>query len=328
MPNKDRILCLLQILRKETDEETWLSTEEIRGRLAAEGVKCSIRTLRTDIRALVNSGMDIGIEEKESEQTRYCWKDREWDASELQILIDAVSSAQFIPKRRSEDFISRLASMAGPSVEKKLKPQILISERVKAKNKNMIYTVQAIRKAIDRDRKISFHYLRYAPDMKQVRKHAGSSEEDYVVSPYATVWNNDRYYLVGWSDKREKVTVFRIDRMEVPKQLPKRRVPAPEDFDARDYTDKVFWMYDGPKEEVKLRCRMCILDQVVDRFGEGVDIQVLDNSTFDVTVPVALSWTFYAWVFQFTGEMRILEPEYVKREYVGMLENAMDTALG
>ena len=38
MPNKDRVLCLLQILRKETDDETWLATEEIRDRLKAEGV--------------------------------------------------------------------------------------------------------------------------------------------------------------------------------------------------------------------------------------------------------------------------------------------------
>ena len=83
-------------------------------------------------------------------------------------------------------------------------PQILISERVKAKNKDMIYSVQAIRRAIDRNKKISFRYLQYNTDKQQVPKQQGTKEEEYVVSPYATVWNDDRYYLVGWSDKRRK----------------------------------------------------------------------------------------------------------------------------
>ena len=314
MPNKDRVLCLLQILRKETDDETWLATEEIRARLKAEGVKCTVRTLRTDIKALRNSGIEIGIEEKDSEQTRYCWKEREWDPSELQLLIDAVSSAQFIPKSRSEKFISRLAKMAGPSHEDKLKPQILISERVKAKNRKMIYSVQAIRKAIERNKKITFRYLKYTENKTQVPRHEGTEEEYYVISPYATVWNNDRYYLVGWSDKRQKVVAFRIDRMEIPKQMTAKRVPPPEDFDIRDYTDKVFWMYDGPKAEVTLRCKKEILDQVIDRFGESVNIKINDDDTFDVKVPVSVTGTFFAWVFQFTGEMRIIKPEYAKRD--------------
>ena len=323
MPNKDRVLCLLQILRKETDDETWLATEEIRDRLKAEGVKCTVRTLRTDIKALRNSGIEIGIEEKDSEQTRYCWKEREWSVPELQVLIDAVSSAQFIPQGRSEKFISRLAKMAGPSRERDLKPQIMVSERVKAKNRNMIYSVQAIRKAIEENKKIRFRYLRYTEDGKLVPRHEGTEEEYYVVSPYATVWNNDRYYLVGWSDKRNSVNVYRIDRMEVPKLTRQKQVPPPEDFDIRDYTDKVFWMYDGPREEVSLHCKKEILDQVIDRFGESVNIQLNDDDTFDVKVPVSVTGTFFAWVFQFVGKMKIMTPKHVREAYAGYLQEAI-----
>ncbi len=328
MPNRDRLLLLLHTLQKESDDENWLTTAHLRKVLETEGFECSIRSLRRDIRSLQNSGFEIAVQETEGKSTLYAWQSREWTMPELQILVDAVSSAQFIPEARSRELINKLASMAGPSHTEELKPQILVSEHIKAKNKNMIYAVQAIRRAIDRDRKISFRYLQYTPEKEQVPKHAGTAEENYIVSPYATVWNNDRYYLVGWSDKRQKVTVFRIDRMMVPKQLPNKRVPAPEDFDVRDYTDKVFWMFDGPKEEVTLRCRMDILDQVIDRFGEGIDIKVLDSGLFDATVPVALSGTFYAWVFQFTGEMRILGPEYVRDEYMEMLGSAMDDVLG
>lgn len=324
MPNRDRILLLLQTLQKQSDDETWLTTADLRAVLEAEGYECSIRTLRKEIQSIIDSGFNIEIQESEGQSTKYAWKARKWTAPELQILIDAVSSAQFIPEKQSRKLIARLTAMAGPSHQGELKPQILISEHIKAKNRDMIHSVQAIRKAMDRDKMISFRYLQYTPDKQQIPKHAGTEDEQYIVSPYATVWNNDRYYLVAWSEKRQKVITYRIDRMEVPKLLNRKRVMAPDDFDVRDYTDKIFWMFNGPIEDVTLRCSMNILDQVIDRFGEDIQIKKANKDTFDVTVPVAISGTFFAWVFQFTGEMKITGPESVKKKYRKMLQNAMD----
>lgn len=327
-PVKDRILFLQRILQENSDDEKWLTTAEILAAMKQEGVDCSVRTLRAGIQAMQDCGFDIGIRETEGRPTRYCWRSREWERTELQILIDAVSSAQFIPQKRSETLVKRLSAMAGPSWTEKLKPRILVSEHIKAKNTDMIYTVEAVCRAMEENRKISFRYLRYTGKKEQVPKRSGAEAAEYVVSPYATVWNNDRYYLVGWSDKRQKVVTFRIDRMKVPKLLQKKRVPPPEDFCLQDYTDKVFWMFDGPREDVVLRCRTEIMDQVIDRFGEDVDLRILDSSAFDVTVPVAVSNTFFAWVFQFTGEMRILAPSHVRESYSGFLEKALDLSLG
>ena len=327
MPNNERLLFLLQTLQENTDDETWLTTADLRRVLEMEGCECSIRTLRTDIQSMKNCGYEIAVRETEGASTEYAWMDREWSQPELQILVDAVSAAQFIPQKRSEELIRKLAEMAGPSHAKELVPEILISEHIKAKNRNMIYSVQEIRKAIDRNKKIRFRYLQYNTEKQQVPKHEGTPEEEYVVSPYATVWNNDRYYLVGWSDKREKVVVFRIDRMMVPKQLPNKRVPPPETFDIRDYTDKVFRMYDGPEETVTLKCSLTILDQVIDRFGDGIELKDIRDGCFTITVPVSLSTTFYAWVFQFVGQMKILAPESVREVYKGYLKQAAEEAL-
>lgn len=328
MPTKDRLLVLLQTLQQHSDDEKWLTTADLRSFLEAEGCDCTIRTLRKDIQSLLDNGYDIAVRETEGQFTKYAYLDREWAKPELQIMVDAVSAAQFIPQARSEELIRRLSVMAGPSHVADLHPQILVSEHVKAKNKNMIYSVQAIRKAIERDRKISFRYLQYNTLKQQVPKHVGTAEEEYVVSPYATVWNDDRYYLVGYSDKRRKIAVYRIDRMQVPKQLPKKRVPPPEDFDVRDYTDKVFRMYGGPEEKVTLRCKLEILDQVIDRFGDQVELEEVKGEHFVITVPVGLSTTFYAWVFQFVGKMNILAPEHVREAYAGYLEEALDDVLG
>ena len=329
MPTKDRLLVLLQTLQKNSDDEIWLTTADLRSVLEKEGYECSVRTLRRDIQSLLACGYDISVQESDGTYTKYAYMGRKLSMPDLQILVDAVSAAQFIPQKRSEELTGLLSEMAGPSHVEELRPQILVSEHVKAKNKNMIYAVQEIRRAIDRERKIRFRYLEYNMQKEQVRKHAGTPEEWYVVSPYATVWNDDRYYLVGWSDKRNAVTVFRIDRMEVPKQLPNRRVPPPEDFDIRDYTDKVFRMYGGSEEKVTLLCSKEILDQVIDRFGDGVELKEdIRKGYFRVTVPVSLSTTFYAWVFQYVGKMNIMGPEYVREAYAGYLGEALDEVLG
>ena len=339
MPTKDRLLVLLQTLQEQSDDETWLTTADLRKALEKEGHECSIRTLRRDVRSLKNCGYEISVREEDGKYTTYAYLGRDWTQPELQILIDAVSAAQFIPQGRSEELIGKLSRMAGPSHETELRPQILVSEHVKAKNKNMIYTVQEIRKAIDRNKKIRFRYLQYNTDKEQVPKHQGTPEEEYIISPYATVWNNDRYYLVGWSDKRQKVTVFRIDRMMVPKQLPNNRVPPPDTFDIRDYTDKIFKMYGGEEEKVTLRCTLEILDQVIDQFGDAIELKGIrqknkkdkngkPTGTFTITVLVSLSTTFYAWAFQYVGKMKIEAPEHVKQAYTDYLKQAMDGATG
>ena len=328
MAMKPRVLYLMQYLEQNSDEQHPVTTAEIRKELAAKGCPVSIITLRADIESLLEAGYEISINEKEGFSTTYSWIDRDLSAPELQILVDAVSSSQFITTEKSNDLIQKLVKLAGPSYQAGLTPQILVSEHVKAPNKQILLSVQAIRRAIDRDRKITFKYMEYTLDKKQVPRHNGTPQEDYIVSPYATIWNNERYYMVGYSEKRKAVNTYRVDRMSGVKQVSRKRIMAPEDFKIQDYTDKVFWMYDGNEEEVTLRCRNKILDQVIDRFGEGIDLKNVTRQTFDVTVPVCISGTFYAWVTQFVGEMTIVAPGNVKDAYAGYLQEAIDDVLG
>ena len=328
MATKNRIVYLMRYLQENSDENHPVTTAQIREEMAQKGCPIIIPTLRDDIESLQNAGYDIQVNETEGMSTTYSWLDREWSLPELQILVDAVSSSQFITKEKSRELIDKLVRMGAPSLRENLKPQILVSEHVKTPNQQILLSVQAIRRAIDRDRKITFKYMQYNTDKVQVPRHAGTPEEDYVVSPYATIWNNDRYYLVGYSDKRKEVNTFRVDRMTKVKQIQKKRVPEPEDFNIQDYTDKVFWMYDGNEEEVTLRCKRHLMDQVIDKFGEGVDVSNVRRETFDITVPVHISGTFYAWVTQFIGEMTITGPEHVRDAYAEFLQEGIDDVLG
>ena len=111
MPTKDRLLVLLQTLQEKSDDETRLTTADIRSALEKEGHKCSIRTLRQDVQVLKDCGYRIKTEETNGKFTRYSYIGREWSMPELQILVDAVSAAQFIPQEKSRELIGKLTQM-------------------------------------------------------------------------------------------------------------------------------------------------------------------------------------------------------------------------
>ncbi len=58
-----------------------------------------------------------------------------------------------------------------------------------------------------------------------------------------------------------------------------------------------------------------------------VEVQNVTPATFDITVPVHVSGTFYAWVFQFVGQMRIISPSWLLEAYAKRLHEAADEAL-
>ncbi len=325
MSNKSRILFLLDYLKRNTDEETPVSAAQLRREFKEHGMNATAATLRDDIATLRESGYDIISEEENGVATWYKCVDQDWTPSEVQILVDAVASSLFISKEKSNMLIGRLSTLLGPGERKRLAPGIRVEDQMKAQNEQVLLTITRIREAIDTDHRIQFRHNIYTPELTQIPKHDGYV---YEVSPYATIWKQDRYYLVGWSEKHGSVANFRIDRMEVPEIIEEVRRLAPEDLKLEDNSDKIFWMFDGPEAEITLRFKPKLMNQIVDRFGTDLKLKNKTENSIDVIVKVHLSPTFYAWLFQYAGEMTIVEPEHICQAYAERLQTAIDDTLG
>lgn len=87
-------------------------------------------------------------------------------------------------------------------------------------------------------------------------------------------------------------------------------IPA-QDFDPAMYVHQVFGMFGADIQRIKLLCENSAMRSVVDRFGEEVQTEVVDEEHFQATVDVAPSPPFFAWVFTFGGKIHIIEPEEV-----------------
>ena len=311
---KSRMIILAQMFYEHTDQEHPMTGLEILDYLKEHGVPANEKTLRGDIQLLQDLGLDIV--KIVSRPNLFYWGERQFEMPELKLLVDAVSSSRFITKKKSNALGKKLTQLASENQRKELRRNIQATNRIKSENEAIYYSVNTVNEAINRRRKIRFQYTEFGPDLKEILRGDG---EVYELSPYALLWNEDYYYVVGWSDKHKNVSVFRVDRLYHPEILDEKAVKRPEGFNLDDYSAPIFDMFEGPERvSVKLEVKNELAKYIVDRFGTKLNTKQISDDRFTVVVDVSLSPTFYAWVFQFGGGMRILSPKKAVNDIMKM----------
>ena len=316
---KLRPLYLAKILYEMTDEERTLSTNQLIKLLKEKYNIDSYRTtIASDIELLKKYGLDI--QSTKSQSIMYNMISREFDLPELKLLIDAVASSKFITDKKSKEPVAKLAKLASNSQADELKRNIIPEGRIKAGNENIYYIVDAVNTAINNKKQISFQYFCYNVRKQKAAKHDG---EVYVFSPYYLIWNGDYYYAVGYSEKHGGIGSFRLDRIiKQPTLLEVDAVPMPADFSISRYINTSFRMYNSRTKTVELICDNCVMDAIIDRFGESVQTYANDMETFRAVVDVAVNHVFFGWLFGFEGKVKIKSPDDVKEKYRKMIDAA------
>ena len=316
---KIRLLALYKFFYENTDEDHQVTYDDIFQYLKEHDVLANHMTVRDDIRLLIELGYDII--RVPNRPVRYFMGQREMEAAEVKLLIDAVSSSRFITAKKSRDLAKKLGNLTSQYQRKDLKRNIYATHRAKTDNEEIYYTVDVVNTAINSKKKISFQYTEYTPKEGKVLRNDG---EVYELSPYALFWNEDYYYVVGWSDKHQNVSVFRTDRLYKPQILKEKAVKKPDDFSLDAYSKRIFEMYDGDPVEVRLKCKNELMKYIVDRFGPDFEMKPASKDTFIATVEVSLSPTFYAWVFTFGGGVRIMNPKKAVTEFRDMAKAVLE----
>ena len=276
------------------------------------GIQAGRKSVYTDIELLQNAGMDIVC--VKSSQNKYFVGQRLFELPELKLLVDAVESSRFITEKKSTALIKKLGHLTSTAQAEQLNRRIYMGGTPKPENESIYYNVDTIHNAVQKKQQITFQYFEYTPKKEKVLKHDGYK---YRFSPYAMIWNRDCYYAVGWSEKHGKIAQFRVDRMTAVEPLEQTEVQT-LDFDPAEYVRKVFGMYPDDLCTVELLCDNEVMRSVIDRFGENVQTETVDEQHFRATVEVAPSPPFFSWVFTFSGKIRIVSPAAVLEEMQDM----------
>ena len=302
------LLLLRQYLYQQTDEQHPVSVTDILAFWQQHGIQAGRKSVYTDIELLQNAGMDIVC--VKSSQNKYFVGQRLFELPELKLLVDAVESSRFITEKKSTALIKKLGHLTSTAQAEQLNRHIYMGGTPKPENESIYYNVDTIHNAVQKKQQITFQYFEYTPKKEKILKHDGYK---YRFSPYAMIWNRDCYYAVGWSEKHGKIAQFRVDRMTAVEPLEQTAVQT-LDFDPAEYVRKVFGMYPDDLCTVKLLCDNEVMRSVIDRFGENVWTETVDEQHFRATVEVAPSPPFFSWIFTFGGKIRIISPLTVLEE--------------
>lgn len=300
------LLYIKDYLERNSNADHLVSAAELIGHLESKEIHCDRRTVYAHIRALQEYGMDI--ENRMGSKGGFYLASGAFETPELKLLIDAVLSSRFLTKKKSRELMKKLLRLCNRHDESLLSRQMLVTGRVKSMNESIYYNIDAIQDAIAAGRKITFRYFDWGIGHKQEYRPG-----IYEASPYALCVDSENYYLLAHTN-RHGVTHYRIDRMEKIAVTDEPRTPCPEltGEALKNYSRKVFQMFGGEMERVKLRMHRRLTDVVYDRFGEDTMLIPDGEDHFTFTVDVAISPTFLSWVVGFGQEAKILYPESVR----------------
>lgn len=311
-----KIIYLYKILTEQTDEQHGLTMNELIERLDACGIPAARKALYEDIEALKLFGLDIvGGNGRNAD---YRVVSREFELPELKLLTDAVCSAKFLTEKKSRELADKLTALCSRQQARELKRQVYVSGRAKTSNEKVYINVDAINRAITEHKQITFRYFDYDLNKRKVYR-----EGERICSPYSLVWDDEKYYMVAFYEKRQAVNNFRVDRMETVEILDAPAKPLPKDFSLPEYMSSTFSMFSGDDRDIKLLFDKSLVNVALDRFGKDIKLVPYDDGHFTVHVKVKIGTPFFGWLFGFGGKIRLLSPDDVIEQYNEMLRNAL-----
>ncbi len=326
---KVKLLKLYEYLRKETDENHGITRTELSEKLNGMGVSSNPRTVSEDIRELNRNGYEVMYYRVNKEKYYYI-AERELSTPELRILIDALQAASFIPKKKTDELIEKVAALGGARQAETLKKNTACVNTRKHRNESILYTIDGIEDAIVRKKKVAYRYFHLDENAERVYRTDDSGEKKrYCVDPVALVFNGDNYYLMAYSSRHPESTacyrIERMDRLEVLEDSVMSEEAAAFVSRVPAYTEEAFRMYGGEKERVVLRFDRPLTEYLFDKFGEDTPVRRVSGTACEAGVSVRVSPMFFGWMAQFGGGMRVLAPGKVVQAYLTHIR-AIETA--
>lgn len=317
---KQKLLYLLKMLWEQSDEEHPLSVQKLIDNLAQEGIIAERKSIYDDMKQLQDFGFDI-IHVKSRVGGGYYLGSRIFEAMELKLLADAVSSSRFISLKKSRELIHKLEIMLSRNEASMLNRQVYVTNRIKTENESLYYQVDEIHKAIQADCRIRFLYMEWNQRKELVPKKEGMY---YEVSPFALTCKEENYYLIAYDHREEKIKHYRVDKMAKTETLPGKTRDGHalfEQFDLASYTNRTFGMFGGREETVTLDIDTRLMGVVLDRFGKDIYMRNLDNGKLRVRIKVAISNQFFGWMTGLSTGAKLVSPASVVEEYLDHINN-------
>lgn len=318
-PKKLALIRIWQILKKYSDYDHPLTQEDISSYLKNDyGIVIERKAISRNISLLKEAGVEI-----ESKRTGSYLDYREFEDSELHMLIDGVLSSKYITARHSKDLIDRICELSNKYFRSNIKYIHSVNDWSKTDNQALFYNIELIDSAVEEGKQIHYDYNKYGID-KKLHK----SSQQYV-SPYLMILHNQRYYLMAYSEYWGNMVFHRLDRitnmtMTDKKATPIRTVAGFENgIDYKNLSTAMPYMYTDEPERIDFLADINIIDQVIDWFGTDIKLMKTDDENKVQVYVKASPNAMEHWAMQYINYVEIISPQSLRTRIKESLKNGL-----
>lgn len=308
---KSSILLILKVLEKYSDENHYLTQQEIINKVKSEyGIALERKSVAYSLSLLQEDDLDYDIEK--SSKGGYALLSRLYDPSEAQFINDAIFSSKSITGKQAFDLTKKVNSVFSIYERKRHQYLYKSTELSRTSNKSVFYNIDRIEEGMNRDKRVSFQYRSYDENGKATLKRNGYR---YIVSPYYLINNFGKYYLLcNYREKYRPFHVFRIDYMEniqIEEEWgikPLKDIKGAENFDIARYLNEHIYLFSSDAVEAKILIENPESIQALDDwFGKYAKVKKEGDSL--VAYVTCNEDSLFYWVLQYGDGFTLLSPE-------------------
>ena len=319
-PKKLAILRIWQILLKHSDYDHPLTQEDIIKYLESDyGIEMERKAIGKNIADLRDAGIEIG-----SCRNGSYIDSREFEDSELRLLIDGVLQSKYITVKHSKDLIDRLCGLSNKYFRSHVKNVYSVNDWSKTENQAIFYNIEVIDEAIAMGKMVQYDYNKYGVDAKL---HKSSFQR---ISPYQLILHNQRYYLMGYSSYWGNMAFHRLDHITNMRIYDKPATPITSvkgyenGMDFKQVASTMPYMYTDTPERIEFIADEYIVDQIVDWFGKDIRMSKLPDDDKKVKVELTASPNAMEhWALQYLNYVEVIKPEGLRNKIKEALNNGI-----
>lgn len=319
-PKKLALIRIWQILQKYSDFKHPLTQEDIAHYLDLDyGIVIERKAIGRNISLLKDAEIEIG-----HTRAGYYLEEREFEDTELKLLVDSVLCNQNITAKHSSELIEKLCKLSNKYFRSHVKNVHAVKDWIKSDNSALFFNIEIIDQAINEGKQVQYDYNKYGIDKKL---HKSSFQR---ATPYQLILHNQRYYLMGYSEYWGNMIFHRLDRIsnikiyDVP-AYPIRKVPGYESgIDYKKLSTTMPYLHSDKPERVELLADTWVIDQVIDWFGKDLQVRKTDDPDKIIISLWANPYAMSLWALQYVNYIEVISPEPLRNKIRGFLQTGLD----
>ena len=314
------LLRILQILHKYSDLKHPLTQEKIAYYLDSEyGIVIERKAISRNISLLMDADVEIG-----HCRDGYYLETREFEDTELKLLVDSVLCNQNITAKHSADLIEKLCKLSNKYFRSHIKNVYAVKDWNKSDNSALFFNIEMIDMAINEGKQVQYDYNKYGKDKKL---HKSSFQR---ATPYQLILHNQRYYLMGYSEYWGNMIFHRLDRITNIKiydapAYPLKKVPGYESgIDYKKISTTMPYLHSDKPERVEMLADAWVIDQVVDWFGKDLAVRETDDPEKIIISLWANPYAMSLWALQYVNYIEVISPAHLRNKIRDFLKTGLD----